>query len=906
MIDDRTPVIKRNKEWIKENALRITRSASVKDIDYKNEKTYWDYYNNTPDTKKHEFLRKVGENIELPVYYYHIPLQRTLVDSLLSQQVNRPFNFSVSMTDKDSLKDKYRNQLKEYLEFAMGNAEKKVTLLTDTAQQIQEQVQQLEQSVQEGQMQLQQQQEAGQQPDPKQIEQLQMMAQQLPLIKKQAEQQLKLIEKQNIITNEEIEHIKQNQILSWKDIKEIIAQKTLIKLRQELKIESKSTKNLLSKLVTGKERYFVYYDGKTDLPQYEVLNPINVIYPYIEGVDNISKGPWVKIRERMSYHQIISNWGEEIEEAYGSKAMNDLSAYAHFNINNGTFVSTPLNGAIFTSAMDSTFADNSGVTVDRIFFKANRKQMIKYSPNINSEGDLFRHFIEPTKELLKKEDYKYKTYPDENGVKKEYYINKKNEQIIYDAENVEFYSENKKETYKEKYTADRYEAIIINDQYVIGLKRSEYVIRNVDKYSDLNLPVFGKSFSSIMEQPYSIIGATIDLQDLYDVVHMQEQLMISLAGTKGNVIDRSQKPTSMSDETWEYNMKMGRMYIQTRGPNGENLGATYNQWSSYDNSLSPSIQFLGQIKDRLENTMGNIIGVGRQRKGQVVPSDQVATFEMAIQQNELITQILFYDHDEEEAEAMIEALHLALRYCYINNDIIDIQSKELGTELFVIPVNLCNKTQYKFHIANNTKEERTLKDIRSLLMNSWKQGSTPLANVVDAMIEDSLTELRGKIRYWDEKAQKLAEQSQNAKMEEIAQIEKMKAQYKVEFEKDWKDQELKLKEQMNVIEGKRLEIESGLKQRDQEIQLKFNEDTNKLALLKILNEDKSETGVLMENKEARINAQKLEALQIKLNAMMEGMNLNITKDANDKKHVHDMKKVEVDKANKIVKERVRD
>ena len=47
-------------------------------------------------------------------------------------------------------------------------------------------------------------------------------------------------------------------------------------------------------------------------------------------------------------------------------------------------------------------------------------------------------------------------------------------------------------------------------------------------------------------------------------------------------------------------------------------------------------------------------------------------------------------------------------------------------------------------------------------------------------------------------------------------------------------------------------------------------------------------------------------MQIKINAMLDGLNLSITKDKNDKSHVENLKKVEVAKAKKMNSEHLND
>lgn len=906
MINDIVKESAKNKEWIKKQIESISKNTPDKGFDFEMQDICWKYYFNEPDEEKHQFLLTTGDNNRLPVYYYHIPLQRTLIDTLVSQQVNRPYNFSIALSDKDSVSSKYENQIKEYLKIAMDNANNKLNAIREYSEEINLRVQQIEEQIKNGYAQLQEAQNSGQEVDPRYMQMISQMESQLPLIKKQAQKQLEQLSKQSVLTEQDVENIKKNQLLTYRDIKEIIGQKTMIKLREELKIEQKSKNAFISKVVAGASRYFVYYDGKTKLPQFNVLNPKNVIYPKIESISNISKCPWVKIKSYMSLHSILNNYGVELEKEYGINAISELTKECGYN--DGQLISFPNNAAVFLD--DYSYTGNSeSIVVDKIFFLSNRKITIKYSPNLNSSNsnDVFRHFIDPNKEIIKKEDYNYKSTVDENSVRKSYYINKKNPNLVFNADEVELYSEEKKESYTEKYTTDRYEGVVINGKYLINVKKSDYVIRNVDDYSDVNLPVFGPTFSSISEQPYSLIKATMDIQDLYDIVYMQRQLMIALSGTKGNVIDKSQKPHGMSEEEWEHNMKMGRLYIQTKDEvTGQTINSSYNQWQSFDNTLSASVQYLNDILMRLEETAGNIVGVGRQRQGKVVPSDQVATFEMSIQQNELVTEVLFYDHDMEEAEAMTEALHLALRYCYINGDIIDIQTKDFGSEIIQIPPKLLNSCQMKMIVMNNTKEERLIKDIRNLIMNQWKGGQSSTTQLIDAMTEDSLTELKVKVRYWEEKSRELASLSANAERDKTIEIERAKAEFKSQLEKDLASIDSKIKENGQAIENKRLEIESQLKQRDLEIKLKALEDGNKLKLLELVNEDKIESGMLMENKEARIISNRLDEMQIKINAMLDGLNLSITKDKNDKSHVENLKKVEVAKAKKMNSEHLND
>ncbi len=557
----------KGKEWLEKHLMSINVvNTSAEAVKY--ERTLWSYYNNKPDGKKYDFLRKTGEGHELPVYYYHIPCQRTLIDILVSQHTQRPFNYSVIAVDNQSVEDKYMNLIDEYINVSFDEATKRSEMIDQITQQIQQKVQEIQQKLQS---------QPKNEEEQAQYAQLQQM---IPIIQQQADQQIKQLQKTKLITEQMIDQIKREKYTTKKDFKETIAQKTLQYLRKEISIKQKSVEAIKCRFVTGKTRYLVNLEDGMKLPEFRVLNPINVTYPLVESITNIADGPWVKIREKMTIEQIKSNWGTEITKKYGEDALKYFEYNAE-DITVGAFVSTPNQGAIFTGGVYTpSLGTSGGITVDYIWIRSQRKQIVKYSPNPYEEGEVFTHFVSPSKEIIKKEDYKYKVVVDENQVKKGYYINKKDSKLLFPETEVELWSENKKEQYKEKYTTDIYQGLVIGGKYVISLGKKRYICRDIDKHYKARLPVFGKTYSTITEQPYSLIDATIDLQDLYDVLHMQEQLMISLSGTKGNIIDRSQKPRGMSDELWEYHWKMGRGYIQTMDANGNPINKTYNQFAS--------------------------------------------------------------------------------------------------------------------------------------------------------------------------------------------------------------------------------------------------------------------------------------------------------------------------------------
>src|SRR5690606_23876800 len=86
---------------------------------------------------------------------------------------------------------------------------------------------------------------------------------------------------------------------------------------------------------------------------------------------------------------------------------------------------------------------------------------------------------------------------------------------------------------------------------------------------------------------YSPVWETKDIQELYNILHFQEELLISLSGVKGTVVDISQLPSGMSMTEVMYYKKNGLLPIETLFPGGKPKRTSFNQFSNYDDSVSP-------------------------------------------------------------------------------------------------------------------------------------------------------------------------------------------------------------------------------------------------------------------------------------------------------------------------------
>lgn len=842
----------------------------------KNDQVCWEYYNNKTDVAKFEYLTQMG-NYHLPSQIRHIPLQRNNCDLLISSKSRRVFTYDCFASDRTSLQSRYNLKIESITQVLMDGLNKKYHEDLVRIAEVDQQVSELQQMMQT------------QPKDPQQAAQIQVLKQNFPRIMHQYEYIKDQLQYAISLTEEDEKKLKVLSGNTTKELKEIIALNAAKKLRRVLYIDNESRKNFTSDIVIGRGAFFVDVKPGDKYPTFKAMNMMKVYYPQIDGIDWIQDGPWVKIEEGKSFQDIVTLYGTEIQQKYGFLKLQELKDIS--NIQQGTFVSAPGYTAIYVDSLyTGSSTSQTHIPTEKIYFKVPRKIKVKYSPNPYAAGEYFRKFLDGNKPVINEDDF---TFDKPSGC----YINKRNESEVYKQEDVETYKTTKGQQLKVYYMNDIYEGIIINRNIIINARRKQCVLRNPDFYPDVKLPVFGRTHAGINDQPYSLIKDTINLQDMYDLINYYRDLMLALSGPKTILYDRSFKPTTMSDTEWEYQKKMGTLFIQTYDKaTGQRNLSSFNQFTMFDMSVSPTIQYFDTILQSLKETMGDIVGVPRQRKGELVGTDQVGTYEMSIKQAALITEIRFDRHDEVEAKAFEACINLYLKYCLKDVDFIDVFNKDFSLDIKKLPKNLFDDVKIDVIIANNSEQDRLMAEMKDVAMVGLKSGTIQYDGIVKTFLESqNLIEFKNSVEYYTTEAKNLAAANAGAAEEQKAQIVERAEKLRQEYEGFWKQKELEAKAIGDQILAENNRITAQILAERNQIEREKMERDSAIKMLEISAEDKIETGLLSETREARINQQKLEALKIQLEQVINTMSIKSDKDFNVMKHIEGLKKIDVEK-----------
>lgn len=856
--------VKTNK-WVEEIAIALRNKVVANPGNIEKDILCWKMYHNSWEDNKYDYLRKYGDNY-LPSQVRRIPLQKHFVKLLLSQEARRPFNYSVSAIDEDSMNEKIVEKAKVSLNKVLvkikTSAKQRAETLMSMDQQLAQFKNELEQFKPKTQEDVQKYQDA--------IAQLA----QLEVITFQNREYAKL---QDMIDTKDIEEIETIMNYTDKDMNEEQAQLLLIHLNERLRVRDKKRVVFEDRCVTGKGYYYVDALPEEKHPVFESLSSMMVSYPSIDSIKYVQNGPWVTIRDVVSLDNLIASYGNLLEEKYGKEVFTKLETNPHYE-SNATFLATP-DGALLADQTTYKGIQESGKTIERVrvFFKSQRKVAIKVSPNQYSDVP-FQHILNPYKEYIDKGDYIFK-----NG----YYINKANKKIVYKEDEVITYNKKKGEKIEYKYTNDIYEAIVIGGEFVVGEGKKKAIIRDPYRHSEVLLPVFGPTYAGANEAPSSIIWDTKDIDELYKITLYHMELSMALSGTKTTLVDRSQRPATMSDEEWEYQRKIGNLFIETLDANGRQKNNSFNQWQMFDNSLSPAITYYQPILEMLYNIMGTIIGIPRPREGQIVSTDQVGTSRMSMQQSSLMTEILYEEHDEILKQSQEYLVNLAIKYNYKDGYMFEIKNPDNGKrKSVIIPKDTLAKRYFSILVENSSKDERNLEELRQIAAMQFQKSMLPFKELVGLYGVDSVKQLEKKLDYFNSQAQELAKLQQESNINSQLEYEQKKLKFIQEHEivmEQMKQEVDKMKLQM---EQAKLQMESTLKNREMDIK----EDAVTLdAKLKVMDmdlEDKTETAMLIENRDSRITQNNLDILNMKLNSALEDKKIEKAERAKKKSPEH--------------------
>lgn len=543
------------------------------------------------------------------------------------------------------------------------------------------------------------------------------------------------------------------------------------------RLDRKFSENFLDKMIIGREYYRVHVNRIGEDPRYEVVKGDELFYADNQ-VKWVNECDWCVRVRLMTPTEIIDTFGERMKEDDVKKIETWLNMYhknAFYRLNNPSEADNLINdqSKAFVNA-----AVNHKLAVYYVEWKSIRK--IHYLKNDNKHAEDAPFIKILSNEVLKQ------------------------------------LPNSRKKFVQTGYIQDLWSGVRVADDIYIDLGKVQHPVRSMSEPSKVYLSFNGLTFNGKVK-PYSLIGETKDLQDLYDVLHFHKENLIALSGVRGSYMDLSQLPDFKTGNAADnikmfmYYKKLGTAFIDRTK---EGADRTFNQFPSYDETLGAGLQAILSMIQHIEDVAGRVVGVNRQQLGATQYFDGKATMQQAIQNSSMVTEYLFNEHDEFIERALTDLANAA-RVAYKNGLVGHYTDSKRQQQIFKLDEGNFPFADWGVHITNKSADKRSVAELKAMSAELIKQGllqiedalplfkKTGLADIIQD-IEISVAKRRREMQEQQSQMQDLQAQLAQAKGE--AEIQKLKAQsaeIQANIAKNQKELEL---EQLALSQKKEVDV----------------------------------------------------------------------------------------------------
>lgn len=733
------PDSKKNEEWYIKCGNAIARMAKGQVQHRMRDRFCYLLYHGVQNEKDFDYLRKVGQ-YEYPAKMRFIPFLRPMFEQILSKQAARTLIPTIYRVDNTAIREKKDRMATSIIDKFMDEVDSRSAEIWMMRQEVNHASSQIQAAM-----------ENGEQVPPE----VQMKLQKAQFQVGQFER--RLLNHEQILSSE-ISETQKYFKYEVKDLLEISAQSGLRYLIQHYDLESMFLRGFQDLLITDNSFYYVPDTLLGDDPVPRKLNPLHVYYPDDSAIQFVDEGEWVMFEEYMTLPQITDYLSTELK----SGDLKKLETLKNGGIwNNGDDNYNYVGNSGLPTADPESFAygndpySTNGTThtakmrVQFMFWKSPRILNFKQTPNPYLPDTPYTHFVKDEEPL------------------------------------------NKGDKLIRKYVNDIHQTVRIGSDMWIGSRKRSFQNRDRRSFGRVQLPVFGYAYDNMTTRPYSKVWATKDIQITYNLIFYHMELWMALSGVKGFVMDMAQLPEGMSPEEWMYNRKQGLGWIDSQK---EGVINSFNQFTSYDDTLTPAIQYLQSILQHLEDIAHKIVGVTPQAMGQINPNDQVRTHKASVERSEL-TLGLLYDKQRRLTKRVMDYLINLTRVAWKDGKRGTYVLGDLGQETFEITPNQMDSAQFETWWNDQQRDEVLLSDLKSAVAQGAGTPNSPvsLSQLVRVFRIDNLKEMEKSLEHYED----LMMQKQQASMEQQQKLQQQAAEAEIKLKKEV-ESIMSQKEQMDV------------------------------------------------------------------------------------------------------------
>ena len=671
--------------------------------------------------------------------------------------------------------------------------------------------------------------------------------------------------------NQKLEQMNDYFTYEYQDMREVRANCLINHYMKELNIPLEFNKGFRDAATVAEEIY--QCDIRGGEPTFEKVNPLK-IRVYKSGYSNkIEDADMIAIEDYWSPGKIVDTYYEEIESLSASdkKKLIDLldnnvagAAADHDSMDNiddrNGFININLIGDEAIAA-NGYYFDPMGLFSDGV-----DDSMMPY--DIAGNVRVLRVYWKSRRKIKK-----VKSYDPETG-----------------EETFDFYPENyiidtdKGEEETIFWVNEAWEGTKIGKDIYIGMRPRAVQYNRLSNPSRCHFGIVGSIYNMNDDRPFSLVDMMKPYNYLYDAIH--DRLNKHLAKNWGKIVqlDLAKVPKGWDVEKWLYFAKTNNLAIVDSFKEGNSglakghLAGSLNNASSgvIDAEMGNIIQQEINLLDFIKMEMSDVVGISRQREGQISNRETVGGVERATLQSSHITEWLFYMHEDVKKRALecfLETAKIALKGRTLKfNHILGtgaIQISEIDGDEFA-------ENDYGLIVDSSNATQELNSKLDMLAQAALQNQALGFSTIMKLYGSCSLAEKQRMVESNEKKLQEQQQQQQQQQME----IQQMQIQQQAATEQARMEQEYKIHSEDNETKILIAEINS-------------QAEADRLALM---NKDYAEEDVYTQKDKAEL-AEQIREFDLRLKLDREKLAHEKSKDKKEQA----LKSKQISKSNKTSK-----
>jgi hypothetical protein len=355
----------------------------------------------------------------------------------------------------------------------------------------------------------------------------------------------------------------------------------------------------------------------------------------------------------------------------------------------------------------------------------------------------------------------------------------------------------------------------------------------------------------------SMMARMKPFQFAYNIYMRRLELIVARFGGPIIEIDTSKIPDDWELDKWMYYMHvLGYMITDpwNEGKKGASLGKIAGNFNTSNKAISPEIgNFIQQnisMLNYIEQQLGTIAGVTKQREGQVDNRETASGVERAVTQSSHITERWFLIHEDTKRRVLQACIDVAKGIYKGKNVKADYVLDDMSRVILDFDGDDLAYTDFDIFVHSSSEDMRIRQMIEGLGQSMVQRGS-PASVLLNIIKSDSISEMS---RLLEESEDQLAQQAAEQQQKQLESQEKIQQAMLADKEKDreLKKYEIDMKWDIAVLQA---DIQKEAANEQSDLQMKIQEHESKMQLeYDKLNSDKEKTDKELKEKKRQNEA----------------------------------------------------